>query len=132
MWTKQLLLRSIAICVAVMVVVGCIDQDPFGFNRKSLVGSYSLERAEDGSYRVVVPGQEDGGGVLEGTVEELAWSSDVILARRRATFRGDPDGWMVIEVATGVIRGPLSGDEVRADPKLAKMAPEDPTNVWKR
>jgi hypothetical protein len=91
-----------------------------------------LERAEDGTYQIVTPDHEDGGGVLEGTVEELAWSSELILARRHSTFRGDPDGWMVIDVATGAVRGPLSKEELQADPKLSKMTPESPANVWKR
>jgi len=74
--------------------------------------------------------QPEGGGVLEGGVEKIGWNDQYIVALRHATFRGDPDGWMKIDVHTKQITGPISeGDAImllsNQHPRVAKVAWED-------
>lgn len=93
-------------------VIGCSDT-------KSLPGNYKLERWEDGkTYYLLEPSKlsesNSGGGVIDGTVARIAWDGEVIAAERRAIFRGDPDGWMIIDIKSGKISGPLSNPEFDA------------------
>jgi hypothetical protein len=88
-------------------VVGCTDT-------KSLPGSYKLERWEDNkTYYLQGPSRQDGkgGGLIDGTVLRLAWNDAVIGVERLSTFRGDPDGWMIIDIKAGKIAGPISKSE---------------------
>jgi len=87
---------------------------------KSLPGGYTLERSEDGvTFYLNAPrGPSDGGGAIDGTVEEIGWSDELIAAKRHANFRGDGDGWMLIDVHTQAIRGPMADSEFT---KLAKQ-----------
>jgi hypothetical protein len=50
------------------------------------------------------------GGVLAGAIEQLGWKGEYILAWRRA-IRGR-SGWMVVNVATRSVTGPLSDEEL--------------------
>jgi hypothetical protein len=54
---------------------------------------------------------QDGGGAIDGSVLEMAWNGDVIAAKRYATFRGDPDGWMTIDTKTKKVAGPLTEEQ---------------------
>lgn len=49
---------------------------------------------------------------IEGAAEQIRWINGFILAKRRACFRGDPDGWMVIDVGNQSISGPLTDDRL--------------------
>jgi hypothetical protein len=57
------------------------------------------------------------GGILDGTVQSIGWGDKVIVASRQSTFRGDPDGLMVVNLASKKIDGPIDPSEV------AKMYP---------
>ncbi|TFW26998.1 hypothetical protein [Duganella callida] len=88
-------------------VMGCSDT-------KSLPGNYKLERWEDNkTYYLLGPSTQDakGGGLIDGTVLRIAWSDEVIFAERLSTFRGDPDGWMLIDIKSGKVSGPISESE---------------------
>jgi hypothetical protein len=88
-------------------VVGCTDT-------KSLPGNYKLERWEDNkTYYLLGPSPQDGkgGGLIDGTVLRLAWNDEVIGVERFSTFRGDSDGWMVIDIKPGKVSGPISKTE---------------------
>lgn len=96
----------------VATVMGCSDT-------KSLPGDYKLERWEDGkTYYLLGPSKQfegvKGGGLIDGMVVRMAWDSEIIAAERHATFRSDPDGWMIIDIKSGKISGPVSKPEFDA------------------
>lgn len=79
-----------------------------------LPGGYLLERWEDGkTFYLWAPGdsRHEGGGAIDGTVQRIAWNNELIVAERYSTFRGDPDGWMAIDVKSHKVAGPLSSAE---------------------
>jgi hypothetical protein len=81
-------------------------------------GRLQLEQWEDGNtYYLNKKGHKgsgSGGGLLDGTVQRIGWSQRYIVAKRYSTFRGDPDGWMVIDLQSGEITGPFSDAEFSA------------------
>jgi hypothetical protein len=103
---KKFAYRVLLAAFLLVTVVGCGDT-------KSLPGNYKLERWEDGkTYYLLGPSKQfedvDGGGLTGGVVVRLAWDGEMIGAERYATFRGDPDGWMIIDIKSGKISGPIS------------------------
>jgi hypothetical protein len=99
--------RTLLTIFFLLSVVGCNDT-------KSLPGNYKLERWEDNkTYYLLGPSQQDanGGGLIGGVVLRMAWSEEVIGVERFSTFRGDPDGWMIIDIKSGKISGPVSKSE---------------------
>ena len=126
-----MILRSL-LFIGLTFLCGCMDQNPLGLNTKELAGQYSLHQFEGGLYYVTKPGDDGGGGILEGTVLEIGWNNDIILAKRRANFRGDPDGWMVINIAKREVSGPISEEERRSNPQYSKIETVSPDVAWKR
>lgn len=101
-----------------------MDQDPFGRSKRAITGKYLLEQFEGGVYYLREEGaDQQGGGLLEGTVDEIRWTNGIIAARRTAIFRGDPDGWMIIDVRSDKIRGPLSDEQFRTNYPNLRTAP---------
>jgi hypothetical protein len=110
------------------------DQDPFGLACRKVDGAgYTLCRWEDGKtyYLESVAGPpKDGGGVLDGIVERIGWNSRFVVAYRYATFRGDKDGWMVIDTGTHKIDGSI-GDAVEAA-RFPNLKPLDAAAAWQK
>lgn len=127
---KRFAYRLPLVAFLLATVVGCSDT-------KSLPGNYKLERWEDGqTYYLLGPSKQsedlNGGGLIGGVVVRMAWDGEIIGAERYATFRGDPDGWMIIDIKSGKISGPVSKPEFdairikrRLDVKEARVAWEE-------
>jgi hypothetical protein len=133
---SPLWLVSAFLCAA----VGCIGVfDIFNRTTKDLPGDYCLEldrefdnyRLQDCSGRRAVV---DGVGVLEGTLESIGWNQSAIVAWRSSCC-GAGDGFMIIDVASGRIEGPLSREglagRVASDHRLAGIAIQPVTEVLK-
>jgi uncharacterized lipoprotein NlpE involved in copper resistance len=120
--------RIVALVCLLLTLVGCS-------NTKALPGSFELEKWEDGeTYYINGPDgtKQDGGGAIEGTVMRLAWTSELIAAERYATFRGDKDGWMIINAKTKRVSGPLTEEafsELRTKHQLQVMSAAE---AWKK
>ena len=69
---------TLSVVLSGFLLTGCNQ------STKKLVDRYSLERFDEGgpSYYLEAPRYEDsGGGVLDGTIEEIGWNQEWILAR---------------------------------------------------
>lgn len=107
-------------------VTGCTDT-------KSLPGNYKLERWEDNkTYYLLGPSEQDvkGGGLIDGTILRIAWSDEVIFAERFSTFRGDPDGWMFIDIKSGKISGPISKSQFDIFVKKYHLQVKEVDQAW--
>jgi len=99
-------------------------------SQRSVAGPYRLEVFESKFYLEKAGAAETGGGCIEGTVEQIGWTNGFIFAKRYATYRGDPDGWMVIDVAKQSMVGPLPEAEFRQKyPGVQTLSPEE---AWKK
>ena len=99
-----------------------------------LTQGYRLERFdENGKYYVVTPEDPPGGGVFDGTVEQIGWNRDWILARVTRLFHGDTNGWYALNVKTKQVIGPIqeSGLSTNAEwSNIKYCAPELVKNKW--
>jgi hypothetical protein len=115
-------LRSMLL--AATVLVAACDQDPFGAAQRPVVGRVSLEVFELDSYYLHVPESTDApGGQLKGQVRQLAWDSTTILVERDSDY-------VVVDVGSGWVRGPLTLASAQQEPLFARLAPA--SYVWHR
>ena len=102
-------------------------------NSKSLPGGFELLKWEDGkTFYLTGPGgkNQDGGGAIQGTVLELAWTGEVVAAKRYATFRGDPDGWMIIDTKTKQVSGPVPEEQFLALKAKHRLQVRSAADAW--
>lgn len=117
-----------------MIALSGCDADLFNSGCRAIGSSgYSLCRNQDGpTVFYLEPNNQSpsGGGVLEGTVQSIGWSDNVIVARRQSTFRGDVDGLMVVDIASKKVDGPISQDVVAKTYPLITLGTA--SDVWKK
>ena len=102
--------------LATVTVTAC-DQDPFGLAQRPVVGRVSLEEFETDRYYLHLPeSSEAPEGQLKGQVRELAWDSTTVLVER------DTD-YVVVDVQSGWVRGPLDLAAAKHEPLFAHLAP---------
>jgi hypothetical protein len=95
-----------------LVVMGFI----FGGPERTVIGPYRLERFESGDYYLHKRGRDDsaiGGSIIEGIVQDIGWNGRFLVAKRHSFYAGDPDGWMIIDIASGEITGPFNEAEFK-------------------
>jgi hypothetical protein len=91
-----------------MSLTGCWN----GFNTKTVIKGYYLERFQEKFYYLQWKGHEiEGVGLLEGTVCQMGWSNSLILAARIPCYGGDKSGWMIVDTAKHTVEGPISDSE---------------------
>jgi len=118
-------MRYLPLLIILLSMLGC------GQSQRKVAGPYRLEQFESGKFYLEKAGvPESGGGCIDGTVEEIGWTNGLIFARRYATSRGDPDGWMIIEVSKQSMTGPLSEAEFRR--KYPSVQTLQPDKAWKK
>lgn len=119
----------------IIILSGCVDQDPFGFNNKEIAGDYYLEQWEDGVTFYLNDSEKEYNefpdhGPIGGTVISLGWNSSFIIAERQAHFGGKVDGWMIIDVSKKKIVGPLPWDEVSSNNLLKDIKIYSAKEAW--
>jgi hypothetical protein len=119
-------------CVAASLA-GCF---PGNGKQRTVAGDFRLHQWEDGmTFYLHKRGHDDsneGGSIIGGTVVRIGWTSRYILAQRHSIFRGDPDGWMIIDVQTGSITGPFTDAELQARPEARGITTYPVTDAWRR
>ncbi|MEI8045359.1 MAG: hypothetical protein WCL11_28370 [Verrucomicrobiota bacterium] len=119
------------ICMAVLLA-GCF---PGGGTQRKIAGDFSLEQWEDGTtYYLHRRGHADsseGGSIIGGTVLRIGWSNRYIVAQRHSIYRGDPDGWMIIDVQTGDISGPFTDAQLQARDDVRGIVTHPVAEAWR-
>jgi len=111
------------IAVAVTLTSGILVLCFYDPNSKHLTSGYRRNLFEGDTYYIDRPGERfaSDGGIFEGSVEELGWSDALIVAKVTRNYKGDLDGWYVLDVATRSVRGPITIEELNRDPVLSKI-----------
>lgn len=125
--------RLLSVLLA-LAITGCIGAGDMFAPERSLVGPYTLFRTESGFFKLGGPGKPagDAGGYVDGTVDSLGWSGSRLIAwRGRPTYGGDRAGWMVVDVTSGSVTGPLSSAARLQDSSLAAIPVRSANLVWK-
>ena len=103
---------------------------------RTVAGAFQLEQWEDRkTYYLHKSGLDDssmGGSVIGGTVLRIGWNSRFIVAERYSFYRGDPDGWMIIDVVSGAFSGPFLEAEFRARPEAQGIQIYEVSEAWKK
>lgn len=108
-----------------------MDADPFGLAYRRIAGAYQLYESESHHYYLERDGHPmEGVGYIEGTVLELGWNEGYIFAKRNPCSGGDPIGWMIIDLQTNEMRGPLTDEAFRASFPEAVTYPV--VKAWER
>jgi len=120
--------------MAVFALAAC-----FTFNlRQSLPGGYYLEGWQSGrDYTLGGPQYSaDAGGVLAGSVERIGWNDSYIVAWRTPMLANEATGWMVVDVRTGALRGPMSDAALEilqaAEPRLKGIVLKPPAEYFQK
>jgi hypothetical protein len=112
---------ALALAISVLVA-SCVDQDPFGFANKTIVGKFYLNLFDETQrYTIFKKGDNSRAGIFDGTVLALGWDTNIILAEVDRVYDGDTDGWYRLDVKTGNITGPLSPTEISSNATLASL-----------
>jgi len=112
-----------------LLLCSCSREPP-----KRLVDRYRLECfSENGKYYVVEAGKPlTGGGVFDGTVEEIGWNAEWILARVNRIYRGDTNGWYALDVKTRQITGPFHESDLKRRPALSTIRCRSSSEIFPR
>ena len=116
--------------IIALLLVGCMDQDPFGLSTRDIRGSYELEQWEDGiTYYLRGPSHLEGGwGALEGMVEKIGWSDDYIFAFQ--TDCGSGSGWRIIDVKEGTVSEIKNYFEIEKVLESTGIDVHSPSTAW--
>jgi hypothetical protein len=125
-----------ALCLLLVAVAGAVASCnvQLACDCKKLPGGYTLERWEDGAtYYLWAPNApRDGVGVIDGTVVAIGWNDDIIVVKRYASFRGDGDGWMIVNIHTSTLEGPFSDAELEKRASGATLTVATAEQAFKR
>jgi hypothetical protein len=127
------LARNVAYILAALAILAACSQDPLHLSYREVAGKFVLHRWEDGkTYYLEDSTREsaNGGGVLDGVVTEIGWTTSYIVARRHAIYGGDPDGWMIIDVAKGSVRGPYRDKQIAELPEVRGIHTYSAEQAW--
>lgn len=116
-----------AVILISLLLCGCNQ------SRRQLPSGYSLERFDEGgtSYYVVAPGKVlEGGGAFDGTVHQIGWNNDWILAYVNRIYGGDTNGWYVLNLKTSQITGPFQDAELKTNLAFSSIKTVQPVAVF--
>jgi hypothetical protein len=119
--------------VVALALSACIGAGDMFAPEKPLVGQYTLFQRESGAFDIGGPGKPagDAGGYVDGLVDSVGWSATQLLVwRSKATFDGDGRGWMIVDVVSGRVSGPISSAARQRDAALASIPVRTATDVW--
>jgi hypothetical protein len=129
--------RALALVLAVASMVGCVGGCDILGRTKPLSGGYYLEDFEGGarSFSLGGPGRgADAGGVVGGSVQRIGWSQRYVVAYRQPLSLGEASGWMIVDVRSHTVRGPLTDiqfqEACRADSELAAIRVMPARSAW--
>jgi hypothetical protein len=115
-----------------VLILSCIFLSGCNQSKRKLVDGYVLERFEEnGEYYLESSKTEsDGGGVFDGTIKEIGWNQNWILANVTKLYHGDTNGWYALNLKTEQIIGPIQDSELKTNLALLKIECRSPADVF--
>lgn len=95
-----------------------------------LADGYKLERFDENGKYYVIDSKHSPGGVFDGTIEEIGWNQDWILARVTRLHHGDTNGWYALDFKTRQVVGPIEESDIKTNGIWSKIVCEDPQQVF--
>ena len=100
---------------------------------KAVAGGYALTRFDEGgtTYYLTASGERSsGGGVFDGTVQEIGWNNDWILARINRLYQGDTNGWYALNLKTRQVIGPIQESDLSKNSSFLGIKCRTPSDVF--
>ena len=119
-------------CVA-FIALSCIFFSGCGDSNRKVAGDYQLVRFDEGGvrYYLTISGDlSNGGGVFDGTVQEIGWNHDYILARVKRLTHSDPDGWYFVDLRTKHMTGPVDMSYIKTNMSFFGIRCRTPNDVF--
>jgi hypothetical protein len=119
--------------LALILLPGCMDQDPFGLSTRDIVGPYELRQWEDGkTYYLEGPSHMKGGGhgAIEGIVTKLGWDDNYILVYQNDDGKGG--GWRIVEIKKRKISEIVDQARIDQDSALRGLIIYDASDAWNK
>ncbi|HEX3069974.1 MAG TPA: hypothetical protein VHX14_15505 [Thermoanaerobaculia bacterium] len=125
-------MKTLPLVLLCCLILSACDLDLFHKGERRVAGIYELSKSEAGRYYLLrqQDAGESGTGVVDGTVMQIGWNNKFILVERQASFGGDKDGWMIVNVSNGTIVGPFTHEELKAHSEVADIHPHPPDEAW--
>jgi hypothetical protein len=111
-------------------LMGCTGSDA---GCRKLRPNLYLCRFEDNQTFYLQPSparQIDGGGLVGGVITSVGVSSECVVAKRFANYRGDSDGWMLFDSTSSAPRGPYSDQQLKADSRCGSVQTRPVADAW--
>lgn len=122
-------LLFVAFSIIASIPIACVDADPFGFNKKTIVGKYCLERFDTKSFYINKDGTDlSGCGYIGGATTYLFWNEEYVVANR--SHCAGPSGWMVIDLKSDSLSGPFETEVINA--RFPNNKPISAQEAWKK
>ena len=89
--------KLFVIFLLAFMIMGCVFD---GGSKRKIVGNYYLWQWEGGRsyYLVDKHTSPNAGGLIDGTVQTIAWSDNYIYIHKKPLFSGEEKGWVIIDV----------------------------------
>ena len=121
--------------ILAVAVSACVDADPFDLSERDIVGDYELEQWEDFSTYYFEDTEREYAdfpdyGPIGGTVVQIGWDEDFIIIQRKAHWGGQIDGWMLVDVASKQITGPVAWEKLMLNEALRDIKIYTAAQAW--
>ena len=131
------ILRTPSKLLFLLLLSSCVDRDPFGLANKNILGDYYLNKWEDGKTFYLHDSKKayeefHDHGPIGGTVIEIGWNKNSIIAKRKAHFGGKIDGWMVIDTNNKKISGPFIWADIIKNDAFENIEVMSSIQAWEK
>jgi len=116
----------------VLIVCGYFGLVPKSDHPRKVVGHYRLEHILDKEefYLFRNDNNESDRGRIAGNVLHIGWNERYIVFYRNSSYRVVANGWIIVDIKSDRIRGPLTDSELSLCPERVGMQIVDVKEAW--
>ena len=121
--------KILILSLLLITIVGCMDQDPFGFSEKTIAGDFYIKQWEDGkTFLLGEKGKTDSG--YTDKIIKIGWNKNYILVwveRHNKNIK-----WLIIDISSNKISGPFNDEEIKNKLELIGIEAIDAGQAWEQ
>jgi hypothetical protein len=121
--------KILILLLLLITIVGCMDQDPFGFSEKTIAGDFYIKQWEDDkTFLLGEKGKTDSG--YTDKIVKIGWNNNYILIwveRHHENIK-----WLIIDISSKKITGPFTDEEIKNKPELIGIETIGAEQAWEK